>query len=93
MLKRWWLAKVTSWDKTIPMVIKRIPEIRGLSADEKCILAEELWRAASEARENSLTVSPEHMRLLEHRWAAFERDPVDPGVSWGEVRKRVVNKP
>jgi putative addiction module component (TIGR02574 family) len=51
-----------------------LPEVQALSAREKLQLVDDLWISLARDLEK-LEVSDEEKRLLDERWASYERNP------------------
>jgi putative addiction module component (TIGR02574 family) len=64
-------------------------DIHSLSTSERILLAEELWHSVHD-NSDEIELSPEQIKLLEARLAAYDEDG-DPGDSWENVRARVQN--
>ena len=64
-------------------------DIHSLSTSERILLAEKLWDSVFE-NSNEIEVTPEQIKLLEDRLAAYEADG-DPGDTWENVRTRIHN--
>ncbi|MDJ0779151.1 MAG: addiction module protein [Gammaproteobacteria bacterium] len=64
-------------------------DINSLSVSERILLAQELWDSIHD-RSDEIEVSPEQMKMLEERLAAYHADG-DPGDSWENVRARIEN--
>lgn len=71
------------------MITERIPQISELTIEERMLLAEELWESVSRQPER-LSLSPEHLALLEKRWRAFESG--ESTSRWEDVRGRLFQR-
>lgn len=67
-----------------------IPEVQELSPTVKLSLASELWEEL-EGMGNDLSISDEHKRVLDARYAGHGDDPA-VGSSWGRVKERLLRK-
>ncbi len=56
------------------MKLADFPQVEKLSTREKLQLVDELWVSLAPDLQN-LEVTPEEKRLLDERWAKFERNP------------------
>jgi putative addiction module component (TIGR02574 family) len=56
------------------MKLADLPQVRGVSAEEKLQLVDELWQDVARDLEQ-LEISAAEKELLDGRWAAFLRDP------------------
>lgn len=68
------------------MILEKLPELQRLPADQKRLLAEELWQSADGVEE--IEVDPAVLELLESRLAAQAAGTMTTS-SWEEVRQRV----
>ena len=73
------------------MIVENYPELANLDAEEKLILAGELWKSATSPKKNSPELSAETVRMLEERLAHFEENP-NTGVKWDVLRDRETAK-
>jgi hypothetical protein len=69
------------------MIAETIPALSSLSADQKILLAAELWRDAvgGVAKEPNLAL----VNALNERLAAYQKNP-DQVATWEKVRSRIV---
>jgi len=67
------------------MVFEKFPELSALDAEQKLILAGELWKSATTPESNSPELSREAVELLEERLTQFEGNPHD-GIKWEDLR-------
>jgi putative addiction module component (TIGR02574 family) len=56
------------------MIAEQIPAVSKLSLEEKWLLANELWDEVQQ-HQDEITTSPEIEKIVEQRFADFERDP------------------
>lgn len=56
------------------MHVDDIPEIARLTAPEKILLVEDIWDSIASEPSN-VPVPPSHREELDHRLAAYEKDP------------------
>lgn len=68
------------------MIAETIPELQGLSTDDKITLAAELWRAA--ATESGAEADPEMVSALAERLKYFNEHPEET-APWETVRDRI----
>jgi putative addiction module component (TIGR02574 family) len=64
-------------------------DIHSLSTSERILLAEELWDSVHD-KSDEIELSPEQIKLLEARLAAYDEDG-ETGDSWDNVRARIQN--
>jgi putative addiction module component (TIGR02574 family) len=64
-------------------------DIHSLSTSERILLAEELWDSVHD-KSDEIELSPEQIKLLEARLAAYYEDG-ETGDSWDNVRARIQN--
>ena len=71
------------------MIAETIPALNSLSADQKILLAAELWRDAvgGDAKEPNAAL----VEALQERLDAYRKNP-EHVSSWEQVRSRLVNK-
>jgi putative addiction module component (TIGR02574 family) len=70
------------------MITEKIPELKGLSPEEKLILVGELWDELA-AKPNAFPPREDHIKLLRERLAHYRQNPEDT-VAWEEVRARIL---
>lgn len=70
------------------MIVENYPELARLDAQQKLILAGELWKSVAVSDNGTPELSAEVIGLLEERLKHFEENP-DSGVRWEELRDRV----
>ncbi|MFK5922707.1 MAG: addiction module protein [Verrucomicrobiota bacterium] len=73
------------------MIVENYPELADLDAEQKLILAGELWRSATGSDTDSPELSLEAVRMLEKRLAHFEENP-DTGIKWEDLRDGEIAK-
>ncbi len=73
------------------MIVEKYPELARLDAEQKLILAGELWKSATAPDADSPELSLEAVRMLEERLAHFEKNP-ESGVKWDDLRDRKLAK-
>lgn len=73
------------------MIVENYPELADLDAEQKLILAGELWKIATTPDADSPELSLEAVRMLEERLAHFEENP-DTGVKWDDLRDGKIAK-
>ncbi len=56
------------------MIVEQFPAVKGLSLEQKWLLANELWDEIEE-QQQTLATSPEIISIVEQRFAEYERDP------------------
>ena len=69
------------------MIAETIPGLKDLSAEQKVLLAAELWRDAIAAEDK--TPDPKLVEALRERLAYYKEHP-DEVSTWEEVRARVL---
>jgi len=69
------------------VIAERIPEIANLTAEEKLLLANELW-AEVENRQESIPFNDAVVQLLDQRSEEFLKDP-QSAVTWQEFKRRI----
>ena len=62
-------------------------DIHSLSTSERILLAEELWDSVHD-KSDEIELSPEQVKLLEARLAAYDEDG-ESGDSWENVKTRI----
>jgi hypothetical protein len=67
------------------MVVENFPELASLDAEQKLILAGELWKSVTAPSPDSPEVSPALIALLEERLNHFKANPAT-GISWADLR-------
>jgi hypothetical protein len=70
------------------MIAETIPALSSLSADQKILLAAELWREAVGGA--SKEPNPKLVEALQERLDAYRKTP-DEVSSWEQVRSRIVH--
>ncbi len=73
------------------MIVENYPELDRLDAEQKLILAGELWKSATTPDADSPELSLEAIRMLEERLTHFEKNP-ESGVKWDDLRDRKLAK-
>ena len=81
------LAGVTCLRYAAIMILEKLPGAQALTSDEKWSLMAELWLELSAGLE-SAPVRPEHLVLLEQRFADYLARP-ELARRWEEVRQRL----
>jgi putative addiction module component (TIGR02574 family) len=71
------------------MVAEKIPQLKGLSSEEKLILVGELWDQLA-ADPAAFPVRDDHLKILESRLTHFREHPEDV-TAWEEVKKRILS--
>ncbi len=69
------------------VLTERFPELDKLNAEEKLILAGELWRDATSS-ESMVELSEEAIAAIEARLDHYLRNP-DSGISWSALEEHV----
>jgi hypothetical protein len=69
------------------MIAETIPGLDALTSDQKILLAAELWRAA--VGKGAELPNPALVQALQER-LDFHNDHPEEGLSWAEVRARIV---
>ena len=69
------------------MKLADFPSVAALSAVEKLQLVDEIWASVGAGLDNS-AVSPEEKKILDERWAAYERNPAS-AITLEELQKKV----
>lgn len=67
------------------MIAEEFPQLAALDAEQKLILAGELWKSAIEDHPDSPELSRNAVILLEERMAHFQSNP-DSGIKWEDLR-------
>lgn len=70
------------------MIAERIPQLKGLSTEEKLILVRELWEELS-AHADAFPPRDDHIKLLQERLDHFRQHPTDV-VAWEELKARIL---
>lgn len=73
------------------MIVEKFPELADLDAEQKLILAGELWRSATSSGESTPELTPEAVKLLEDRLSHLEAD-LNTGTRWDDLRDRKFSK-
>ena len=69
-----------------------LSELLKLSAAERAELAMALWNSLTDTeREGELALTAEQQAELDRRWAEHLQNP-DSGVSWHEVRRKLLGR-
>ena len=68
------------------MIIEKFPEVRNLSADDKWLLAEELWEEL--VPEPDAERDEAIQKLIEARMEDYRRNP-QSAVSWETVKQKM----
>jgi putative addiction module component (TIGR02574 family) len=68
------------------MILEKMPEVKRLSADEKWLLIDELWRELLPPPQQE--PQAEIVALLEARMVSFRKDP-SLASPWSEVKERL----
>jgi hypothetical protein len=71
------------------MIAETIPALRSLSADQKIILAAELWREA--VREGASDPNADLVEALRER-LAYHREHPEELANWDKIRSRIARK-
>ena len=69
------------------MIVENFPELASLDAEQRLILAGELWKSATSPDSASKELSPTAIQMLEERLAHFDANP-ETGISWEELREK-----
>jgi putative addiction module component (TIGR02574 family) len=69
------------------MKLADFPSVAALSAAEKLQLVDEIWASVGEGLSRS-EVSVEEKKLLDERWAAYERNP-ESAMTLEKLQKKV----
>ena len=69
------------------MKLADFPSVAALSAVEKLQLVDEIWASVG-AGLNSSAVSPDEKKVLDERWASYERKP-ESAMTLEELQKKV----
>ena len=69
------------------MKLADFPSVAALSAVEKLQLVDEIWASVG-AGLNSSAVSSEEKKILDERWASYERNP-ESAITFEELQKKV----
>jgi putative addiction module component (TIGR02574 family) len=69
------------------MKLADFPSVEALSAVEKLQLVDEIWASVGAGLSNS-EVSPEEKKLLDERWASYERSP-ESAITLKELQEKV----
>lgn len=64
------------------MILERLPEVKNLSAEEKEILADELWADLGHSNHEDSDIKPLLERLLEQRQS-------DSVIPWEVLKKQI----
>jgi putative addiction module component (TIGR02574 family) len=67
----------------------KFPELDQLPADEKMMLAAELWSEAT-ADEKEIEPDPQIVAILDERMAEYRKNP-ESAIPWEEVKRRLLN--
>jgi hypothetical protein len=70
------------------MIAETIPALKDLSAEQKVILAAELWHDAVDVHDNQ-AADPKLIAALRERLAYYKQHP-DEVSTWEDVRARVL---
>jgi putative addiction module component (TIGR02574 family) len=70
------------------MIAEKIPELKGLSSEEKLILVGELWEELA-AQPEALPPREDHIKLLRERLDHYRQNPADV-VAWEQVKARIL---
>jgi len=69
------------------MIAEKFPAIHSLSAEDRLILANELWESV-ESEESSIPFNESVESLLKQRFEHFRENP-DTTVSWEDFKKSI----
>jgi hypothetical protein len=74
------------------MITERFPELHGLDAEEKLILAGELWREATRPATASepAELPKEIISMIEARLEDYLEHP-ESGISWATLKQRILS--
>ncbi len=70
------------------MITEKIPQLQGLSPDEKLTLVGELWDELA-ADPEAFPPREDHIKILRERMEHFGQHPEDT-ISWEEVKARIL---
>ncbi|MCF6311926.1 MAG: hypothetical protein L3J39_05705 [Verrucomicrobiales bacterium] len=73
------------------MIVESYPELAELDAEQKLILAGELWKSAISPDSDSPERPIEAVQTLKALLAHFEKNP-DTGVKWEDLRDAKIAK-
>jgi hypothetical protein len=71
------------------MIAETIPALKDLSAEQKVILAAELWHDAVDVHDDTEAPDPKLVEALRERLAYYKQHP-DEVSTWEDVRARVL---
>jgi putative addiction module component (TIGR02574 family) len=69
------------------MILEKLPEVEALSAEEKQLLAEEIWDDLSRMRD-PFPITEEQLQILEDRVAEYRAHP-ERVKSWDDVKRNL----
>ena len=67
------------------MIVENFPELASLDAEQRLILAGELWKSATSPDSTTKELSPNSIRMLEERLTHFDANP-ETGIAWEDLR-------